>query len=93
MASAAGSVVVDSLFIAAVIMHRDFIFGPCFVMRAGRFTLIMSFCHVTVSALCLFLAVPLVGLQCVIVALPGHTHLPFCLMLHGFFIALHSVFN
>ena len=29
----------------------------------------------TVSVLCLFLTVPWVGLQCVIVAFPGHTHL------------------
>ena len=31
----------------------------------------------TVSVLWLFLAVQKVGLQCVIVVLPGHTHLPF----------------
>ena len=30
-------------------------------------------CHVTVSALCLFLAVQCVGLQCVIVVFPSHT--------------------
>ena len=35
----------------------------------------------TISALCLILAVPWVGLQCVIVAFPGHT----------FFRALFSV--
>ena len=29
----------------------------------------------TVSDLCLFLTVPWTGLQCVIVLLPGHTHL------------------
>ena len=33
--------------------------------------------HVAVCVPCLFLAVPLVGLQSVIVAFPGHTHLPF----------------
>ena len=32
---------------------------------------------VTFSVLCLFLMVLLVGLQCVIVAFPGHTQLPF----------------
>ena len=30
------------------------------------------YCHVTVSAMCLFLAVQWVGLQCVIVVFPGH---------------------
>ena len=30
--------------------------------------------YVAVGALCLFLTIPWVGLQCVIVALPGHTH-------------------
>ena len=33
--------------------------------------------HVTVCGLCLFLTVPWVGLQCVIVVFPGHTHLLF----------------
>ena len=35
--------------------------------------------YVAVGALCLFLTIPWVGLQCVIVALPGHTHLLFVL--------------
>ena len=34
-------------------------------------------CVVTVCILCLFLTVPWVGLQSVIVAFPGHTNLPF----------------
>ena len=34
-------------------------------------------CIVTISALWLFLAVPWVGLQCVIVVFPDHTHLLF----------------
>ena len=33
-------------------------------------------CLVTVSVLWLLLAVPWVGLQCVVVAFPGHYHLP-----------------
>ena len=37
-----------------------------------------SLCHEAIGALCLFLAVPWVGLQCVIETCPGHTHLPFC---------------
>ena len=32
-------------------------------------------CYVAVSVLCLFLTVMWVGLQCVIVTFPGHTHL------------------
>ena len=35
--------------------------------------LLSSFCHVTVSVLCLFLMVTWVGLQCVIVIVPKHT--------------------
>ena len=31
----------------------------------------------TVSVLCLFLTVPCLGLQCVIVVFPGHSHLLF----------------
>ena len=45
--------------------------------RAGCFSLIAFCCHVTVSVLCLFLAVLMVGLQCVIEAFPDHTRLFF----------------
>ena len=38
---------------------------------------LISSCHVAVIVLCLFLTVLWVGVQCVIVALPGHTHLRF----------------
>ena len=34
-------------------------------------------CIVTITVLWLFLTVPCVGLQCVIVVFPDHTHLPF----------------
>ena len=34
-------------------------------------------CIVTINVLCLFLTVPCVGLQCVIVVLHDHTHLHF----------------
>ena len=34
-------------------------------------------CIVTINVLWLFLTVPWVGLQCVIVVFPGHTHLLF----------------
>ena len=40
--------------------------------------LLLSYgCLVTVNVLLLFLTVPCVGLHCVIVVFPGHTHLPF----------------
>ena len=39
------------------------------------FLLLSYGCLVTVSALCLFITVPWVGLQCVIVVFPDHTHL------------------
>ena len=37
--------------------------------------ILSSVCHVDVNVLCNFLTVPWVGLQCVIVAFPCHTHL------------------
>ena len=39
--------------------------------------LLCSWCHNAVCILCLFLAVPWVGLRCLIEAFPGHTHLLF----------------
>ena len=40
--------------------------------------LLLSYrCLVTVNALWLYLTVPWVGLQCVIMVFPDHTHLPF----------------
>ena len=40
--------------------------------------LLLSYrCIATVNVLWLFLMVPWVGLQCVIVVFPDHTHLPF----------------
>ena len=32
-------------------------------------------CHLTANALCLFLTLPRIGLQCVFVTITGHTHL------------------
>ena len=68
-----------------------FVFGPCFVQylvsfivlqssRWGRETWLLKNCfkcHVTVSALCFFLTVQCVGLQCVFVVFPSHTPLTF----------------
>ena len=40
--------------------------------------LLLSYgCLVTVKVMCFFLTVPLVGLRCVIVVFPDHTHLLF----------------
>ena len=38
---------------------------------------LLSCCHVAFNGLCLYLTVQLVGLWCVILAFPGHTHLLF----------------
>ena len=43
----------------------------------GAFLLLSYRCLVTVNVLCLFLTVPWIGLQCVIVVFPDHTHLLF----------------
>ena len=40
-------------------------------------TKLYELCHEAVVVLCLFLNVLWVGLQCVILAVPGHTHLLF----------------
>ena len=84
-------VVVGSLFIAALIVCGGFcvfsllcyaLFGVLSsfatilmgkIERAGCFT----FGLLTVSVLCLFLMVPWVGLQCVIVVFPDHAQLLF----------------
>ena len=43
--------------------------------RTGCFTLIASWCLVTVNVLWFSLAMPWVGLQCVILVFPGHTQI------------------
>ena len=43
--------------------------------RAGCFFLLSYRCLVNVIVGCLYFRVPWVGLQCVIMAFPGHTHL------------------
>ena len=43
-------------------------------------------CHVTVSVLRLFLTVPLVGLWCVVMVFPGHTHIFFTFQGGVFFV-------
>ena len=65
-----------------------FVFGPCFVVQylvsflveLVAFTLIPFWYIVTVGSLCLFLAVPWIGLRSVFVAFPGHIHLLFKIM-------------
>ena len=39
--------------------------------------MLIYFNHAAVSVICFFLTVPWVGLQCVLVTVPGHTHLLF----------------
>ena len=82
-----GSVVDDSLVICALIVWG--VIGLCFAMNylvafqfcnhlakegiAGCFTFIVFSLFSVFGALCLFITVSWVGLQCVIVAFPGHT--------------------
>ena len=51
-------------------------FSPGFMMQffVSFPVLINVFLLVAVGVLCLFLKVPWVGMQCAIVAFPGHTH-------------------
>ena len=79
-------------FMVASIVWCGSVFGPCFVMQNvlsvlvlqsswwGRESWLLYFnClpDVALSVLWLFLTVPWVGLQCVIVVFPDHTHLLF----------------
>ena len=77
--------------------------GPCFVVHyeVSSFAtislekkenwLIALYCHLTFSVLRLFLAVLWVGLQCVIVAFPSHTHLLFHVSLLSSILKIHTV--
>ena len=83
------SVFVYSLFVAALIVCWGLLLDACFVLLfvASIFAIILlgkrklgalvcsEFC--VASVLWIFLVVPVVGLSYVVVALPGHTHLPF----------------
>ena len=63
----------------------SFVFGPCYVLQclvsfskeesAGCFSFIVFWTFVILNVLQLFLTVPRVGLQFVILAFPDHTHL------------------
>ena len=44
------------------------------IISFGKRGQVELLCHLTISGLCLFLVVPWVGLQCVILEFPGHTH-------------------
>ena len=77
-------------------------FGHCFFVHylgsvlvcinlAGCFTLFAFQCHLTVSVLCLYLMVPWVGLQCVIVAIPRHVHLLLNVILLSSISKIHAV--
>ena len=47
------------------------------MLKAGCFAIIILQMYCTIHVLWLFLTVPWVGLQCVIVVFPDHTHLLF----------------
>ena len=75
------------IFIVASIVCGFFVLCPCFVMQYfasfldlqaslwGRDSWLLYYNCLHISALCLFLLVSWFGLQCVIVAFPGHTRL------------------
>ena len=66
---------VCSMFFCALL----YVISSCAIILMGRRVLVVllclsSWCFVIVIVLWLFLAVPLYGLQCVIVIFPAHTH-------------------
>ena len=73
------------MFVPCFVVHYSVSFLVCNHLtgkeKAGCFTLIAFLCHLSVSVLCHFITVPLVGLQHVIVALTGHIHLLFHVIL------------
>ena len=67
---------------ALLYVHSSF---AIILKRKGKLValLLMSYrCIVTINVLWLFLLVPWVGLQCVIVVFPDHTYLVFGIYLH-----------
>ena len=81
-----GYVVVDLLFLVGAFGCSGSVFSPCFVMqysvsfliglvwKRGLVALPVVLIFVTFIVLWLFLMVPLVGMQSVIVVFPDHTH-------------------
>ena len=65
------------MLVFALVLHYRF--AIILTRKRELFSLLyLSFlCLVSVNDMCLFLAVPWVGLQCVIVAFPDHTHFLF----------------
>ena len=92
-----GSVVIDTLFIIAPIVHWGSVFGLCFMQYLESFLVLpiivmekrelvallklFPWCLVTLSVLWIFLTVLWFAPQCVIVAFPDHTHLLFAQVL------------
>ena len=75
-----------SLFCYALLcVHFSF---AIILKRERKLVVLLSLsyrCIVTINVLCLFLVVSWVGLQCVIVVFPDHSHLLFCnIQLVGF---------
>ena len=68
-----------SLFWYALLcVHSSFVI---IFMRKRELVALLLFefgCLVTVNVLCLFITVPWIGLQCVILVCPNHNHSCFC---------------
>ena len=65
-----------SLFCYALLcVHSNFAIILKRKRKLVALLLLSYICIVTVHALCLFFMVPYVGLQCVLVVFPDHTHL------------------
>ena len=65
------------LFVLSLFGWVGVVIGPCYALLSGCFTLIIFLLALSLvhGALCLFLTVSWIGLQCVIVAFSGHTYL------------------
>ena len=57
--------------------------GVIYITKLVASPLLSYRCSVTINVLWFFLAVPCVGLQCVVVVFPDHTHLIFILSIDG----------
>ena len=55
-------------------LFKDMHYAPISPKRVQAFLLLSCGCVVTMGVLWLFITVPWVGLQCVIVVFPDHTH-------------------
>ena len=68
---------ISSIVSFCFVMHY---FVSILVLRKRKLVALLLLCIVTINVIWLYLTVPLVGLQCVIVVFPAHTHLILCLL-------------